>query len=183
VPESFLASPAYLASMVAAHGRLHRFYQEVRAAGLMQPLPPSRFPPEPALPIRASLRHMADYLLRTGEALMGLTGDLISGLAWCGVLSGGSALPPPASSACDLARRLAMPHETVRRHCAQLVRAGWCVRGGRGFSLTPEILGRPELAGFLRDNAANVHRLFAALADRGLVEAWQRLGVPEPPPS
>jgi len=181
VPESFLASPAYLSSVIAAHVRLHRFYQEVRAAGFMEPLPPSRYPPEPTVPVRASLRLIADYLLGAGDSLMALTGDLISGLAWLGVLSGGDALPPPASSAGDLARRLAMPHETVRRHCAQLVADGWCGRAGRGFALTAEILARPAVAGFLRDNATNVHRLFAALAERGVVEAWQRLGVPEVP--
>jgi hypothetical protein len=178
VPESFLASPAYLASVMAAHARVHRFYQEVRAAGLTHPLPPSRFPPEPTVPIRASLRLIADYLLRTGEALMALTGDLICGLAWMGLLSGGEALPPPASSAGALARRLAMPRETVRRHCAELVAGGWCDRAGRGFCVTPEILGRPEVTGFIRDNAVNAHRLFSALAERGLVEAWERLGPP-----
>lgn len=180
VPESFLASPAYLTSVVAAHARLHRFYQDVRAAGLMQSLPPSRYPPEPTIPIRASLRLIADYLLRSGEAVMGMTGDLISGLAFLGLLSGDGG-SSQAVSATVLARRLAMPHETVRRHCAELVAHGWCVRAGRGYAVTPEILARREVAGFIRDNAANVHRLFAALAERGLVEAWERLGPPPAP--
>jgi len=175
VPESFLASPAYLTSVVTAHARLARFYEDVRKAGLLQPLPPSRYPPEPTIPIRASLRLIADYLLRTGEMLMGLTGDLISGLAFLAILSGSG------GSASSVARRLAMPHETVRRHCSELVARGWCVRTGRGYAIPTEVLARRDVAGFIRANATNVQRLFAALAERGLVEAWERLGPPPAP--
>jgi hypothetical protein len=181
VPESFLASPDYLTSVVAAHARLHRFYQEVRAAGLMRPLPASRFPAEPTVPIRASLRLIADYLLRTGDAVMSLTGDLICGLAFLGILSGGESLPAPPSSTSALARRLAVPHETVRRHCAELVANGWCVRAGRGFAVAQETLARDETVAFLRGNAANVHRLFCALAERGVIAAWEQFGTPPAP--
>jgi hypothetical protein len=178
VPESFLASPAYLTSVVAAHARLHRFYQEVGAAGLMEALPASRYPPEATVPIRASLRPLSDYLLRNGENLIAITGDLISGLTFFGMLSAGAALPPPASATAELARRLAMPHETIRRHAAQLVADGWCLRVGHGFAVTEDILRRRELTGFFRDNATNLHRLFATLAERGVIEAWERLGFP-----
>ncbi|MFC3070910.1 helix-turn-helix domain-containing protein [Phenylobacterium soli] len=181
VPESFLASPAYLQSVVVAHLRLHRFYQDVRAAGLMEPLPPSRYPPEPTVPIRASLRLISDYLLRTTELLMGLTGDVISGLALFGLLSAGDTLPPPVSLTAVLARRIGMPHETVRRHLAELANLGWCVRAGRGFTVSEEILARPEMRALFRDNAINLQRLFTALAERGLIEAWERLGLPGQP--
>lgn len=179
VPESFLASPAYLSSVVVAHARLHRFYDEVRAAGLMAPLPPSRYPAESTVPIRASLRLISDYLLRTVEMLMALTGDVITGLALLGLLSGDT-LPPPVSSVAVLARRIGLPHETVRRHLAELARLGWCVRIGRGFAAPEEILRRPAMVALFRDNAVNVHRLFSALAERGVVEAWERLGRPSP---
>jgi DNA-binding Lrp family transcriptional regulator len=180
VPESFLASPAYLTSVVAAHARLRRFYEEVRAAGLMGPLPPSRFAPDPTVPIRASLRLIADYLLRTGDAVVSLTGDLICGLAFLGILSNGEGLPAPPSSTSDLARRLAVPHETVRRHCAELTANGWCVRAGRAFAVAQETLERGEAAAFLRRNAANVDRLFCALAERGVIDAWEQPGAPPP---
>jgi DNA-binding Lrp family transcriptional regulator len=180
VPESFLASPAYLTSVVASHARLHRFYRELRAGGLMEPLPASRYPPEPAVPIRASLRPLSDYLLRTTEKLMALTGDLISGLAFLGLLSAGPRLPAQPSSTAALSRRLAMPHETVRRHAAGLAERGWCLRLPRGFAITDEVLARPEVGALFRDNAANIHRLFAQLAERGVVEAWERLGVAVP---
>lgn len=172
VPESFLASPAYLSSVVAAHARLACFYRDVRDAGLLQPLPPSRYPPEPTIPVRASLRLIADYLLRTGEMVMGLTGDLVSGLAFVAILC------RPGGSASAVARRLGMPHETVRRHCAELVADRWCLRAGRGYAVAPESLARRDVAAFVRTNASNVQRLFAALAERGLIEAWERLGPP-----
>lgn len=178
VPEAFLASAAYLGSAVAAHARLHRFYRELRGAGLMEPLPASRYPPEPTVPVRAALRPLADYLLREAETLMAITGDLISGLALFGMLSSGPALPGPPISTAALARRLAMPHETIRRHAAQLVADGWCRRARRGFAVGEDILARPQLTGFFHDNAVNLHRLFAALAERGVIEAWERLGVP-----
>jgi hypothetical protein len=183
VPESFLASPAYVTSALAAYARLQQFYRDVQAAGLMQPLPRSRFGSEPTAPIRASLRLISEYLLRTGESLMAMTGDLICGLAFLGILSAGETLPPPVSSTCAVARRLAMPHETVRRHCAELVAGGLCARAPRGFSLTPEILAQPDVAAFIRDNAVDVHRLFAALAERGVIEAWDRLGPTGAPQS
>lgn len=178
VPETFLASPAYLGSVVAAHARLYKFYREVGAAGLMEALPPSRYPPEPTVPIRAALRPLADYLLRTTENLMALTGDLIGGLAFLGLASAGDRLPPPHSSTADLARRMAMPHETVRRHLVELADGGWAVRAGRSFAVDAEILDRPGVRALFRDNAVNVQRLFTTLAERGVVEAWERLGVP-----
>ena len=178
VPESFLASPAYLTSVVTAHARLCAFFQEVRALGLMDALPPSRYPPEPTVPIRASLRPLADYLLRIIENLMALTGDVISGLAFLGLVSAGPGLPPPASSVAELARRLAMPHETVRRHLAELVEKGWAIRVGRGYAVSQAMLDRPAVQALFRDNAVNLQRLFTQLAERGIVEAWERLGVP-----
>jgi hypothetical protein len=74
-----------------------------------------------------------------------------------------------------------MPHETVRRHAGDLAQAGWCQRVGRGFQVPEEVLRRPAVAGLFRDNAANVQRLFTTLAERGVVEAWERLGVAAPP--
>jgi DNA-binding IclR family transcriptional regulator len=76
-----------------------------------------------------------------------------------------------------------MPHETVRRHAAELARAGWCQRVGRGFQVPEEVLRQPAVAGLFRVNAADVHRLFTTLAERGVVEAWERLGVAAPPGS
>jgi DNA-binding IclR family transcriptional regulator len=181
VPETFLASPAYLTSVIGAHARLHAFYRQLLAAGLMEALPASRYPPEPSVPIRAALRPLSDYLLRTAENLMALTGDLISGLAFFGLVSAGRRLPPPPSSTATLARRLAMPHETIRRHAGDLARAGWCQRVGRGFQVPEEVLRRPAAAALFRDNAANVQRLFTTLAERGVIEAWERLGPAVPP--
>lgn len=180
VPESFLASPAYLQSVVAAHARLYRFYREVTAAGLMEALPASRYPPEPAVPIRASLRPLSDYLLRNTEQLMTITGDMTSGLALFGLLSAAPQLPAPPSSTAALARRLAMPHETVRRRIGELADAGLVERDGRGVWVPEAVLARPELGALFRDNAANVQRLFTTLAERGVIEAWERLGVHPP---
>lgn len=180
VPETFLASPAYLGSVVAAHGRLYRFYREVEAAGLMEALPPSRYPPEPAVPIRAALRPLSDYLLRNTEHLTAITGELISGLALFGLLSTQDTLPAPACSTAALARRLAMPHETVRRRIGDLAQMGLVARDSGGVWVPEAALAGAELTGLFRDNAADVQRLFTTLAERGVIEAWDRLGVAAP---
>ena len=183
VPESFLASPAYLQSVVAAHLRLHHFYRELAAADLMEALPPSRYPPEPTVPVRASLRPLSDYLLRNTEHLMAVTGELICGLALFGLLSVEDRLPGAPCSTAALARRMAMPHETVRRRVAELVVSGLARRDGRGVWVPEEVLSRPELARLFRDNATDLQRLFTTLAERGVIEAWDRLGVAESPPA
>ena len=177
VPETFLASPAYLGSVVGAHGRLYRFYREVQAAGLMEALPPSRYPPEPAVPIRASLRPLSDYLLRNTAHLMAITGGLISGLALFGLLSAAEELPAAPCSTAALARRLAMPHETVRRRIGDLTDRGLVARDGRGVWISEPVLAGVKMTRLFRDNAADVQRLFTTLAERGVIEAWERLGV------
>lgn len=177
VPETFLADPRYLQSVVTAHERLLRFYFELRSSGLLGRLPPSAYPSEPQVPVRAAARLLSDYLLRASEGTMALAGDVISALVLLGVLDAAleSARPDRGASVAGLARRLRLPAETVRRHAADLIERGRCVRGPGGLQIPAEVLASPPMARFLRENRANVRRLFAGLAERGVVEAWDRL--------
>lgn len=179
VPESFLASPAYLESIAAAHTILVRFYMGLRDGELLDPLPaPNYSEDEP--PVRAAVRLLSDYILRSAEVLMAEMGDLISVLVLLAVMSGDAR---PGSSrgvtVAGMAQRLNVPEETVRRHAQQLVERRYAERVGRRFLIAPEMAGRPAFVAFFRENAVNVQRLFAGLAERGVVEVWDKM---RPPP-
>jgi hypothetical protein len=176
VPQAFLASAAYLDSTRALHERTWAFYRELAEAGLLGELPASRYPVDSGVPVRGAVRLVSDYLLRTAEGFVAHFGDLVSGLVGMAVLcassepTGGRATPMNA-----LAEQLQMPMETVRRHALGLVEAGKCERTRGGLVISEGSLETAPLSDIFRENAAHVQRLFAGLAERGVVEAWERL--------
>lgn len=168
VPAAFLRSDGYIETVLAGHARLRAFYEAARNAGLVDPLPASAFPAGEAEPIRAAARLRADYVLRSAEALTRFTGDIVNGLIYLGLVD--MAGRPTANAA--LARRLGMPEETVRRRVAALAGRGVCVRLPQGVLVSEAMLDAEPALGFFAANAANVQRLFAALAERGVMEGW-----------
>lgn len=177
VPAAFMLSPDYLECARLSHVRLQEFYAELDGRGLLEPLPPAHYD-EDEPPVRGALRLLSDFLLRTAETLVGRTGDVVSGLAVLPLLAAaagadtGRAAAP--SSVAALARRTRLPPETVRRHVAALVAAGLCESGARGVTLAAPGLASPPWRSLLRDHAIAVQRLFAGLAERGVVAAWRR---------
>lgn len=180
VPQQFLASEAYLASVIGAHQRLRDFYEALSSHGLLDPLPAPAYPPEEAL--RGAVRLLSDYILRSAEHLLVLTGDITSAVVLLGVTSHRTDLRPllageaaprrrPISTAA-LAQRLGLPAETVRRRITGLVEEAACVRVTGGFLTPEETFAEPAWDSFFADNATNVQRLFSGLAERGLVAAW-----------
>jgi len=178
VPASFLASPTYLQSVVLGHERLRRFYGELRAAGLVEALPPPAFDTD-SVPVRAAARLLADYLLRASEGLMREAGNVISVLALVALLAaaladqGRAGDAPRAITVRALALQLKLSAETARRHVAELTEEGLCVRTPAGLLIMEEALGRPGLRLLFAENAANVQRLLAGLAERGVIRAWE----------
>lgn len=173
VPEAYLTSPAYLHSVQAAHARLWAFYAQLRLGELLEPLPPSAYH-EHDIPIRGAARLLSDYALRTVEHLMRLTGDIVSGLVLLALLEISLVAPGRGVSLSRLAQRLDIPDETIRRHASELTSRGFCERGANGLTVPELALTTGVIAGLLRDNAANVQRLFAGLAERGVIEAWEQ---------
>lgn len=170
VPEAFLSSSGYLAALRDGHEHLLRFYRGLRSDDLLEDLPPSNYSPSDGIPMRAAARLISDYVLRVADQLMRLAGDLMNALVLLGVVRG-------ASSMASLAQRLQMPHETIRRHAAELVERGQCVRRGRSLLVTEEMLARPAWVSLFRENAMNVQRLFSGLAERGVIDAWRAFGA------
>lgn len=172
-PASFLASPPYLQSVVAGHERLRRFHGELRAAGLVEDLPPSAYPVEAVVPVRAAARLLADYILRVTEGLLREASNVIAMMILIALLEAALSDPPRALSVSGLARNLRLPPETVRRRLANLAEEGLCERVSTGPAVTPAILARPDLQLLFAENAANVQRLLAGLAERGVIAAWE----------
>jgi len=181
VPASFLASPTYLQSVMLGHLRLRRFYEELRSEGLADGLPPPAFDTD-SVPVRAAARLLADYVLRASEGLMREAGNVISVLTLVALLAaaladeGRTGAAPRAMSVRAIAARLQLSAETVRRHTAELMEEGLCVRTAAGLLITEETLSRPGVRLLLADNAGNVQRLLAGLAERGVIQAWEAAG-------
>ena len=195
IPEAFLTSPAYLESVMAAYHRLVGFYAQLIDGQLLDPLPPTNYEVDAGVPLRGAARLIADYLLRSVDGLMRETGDAISAITLLTILVAAlddvpwppqadwalPATPFRSATVAQIARRLGLPAETVRRHVLQLVEAGVCRKTDEGVAPAPDFLARPAIQALTDDHAAAVQRLFAGLAERGVVAAWELAGAGDAP--
>ena len=191
IPEAFLTSPAYLQSVMAAHDRLVGFYGRLLDGGLLDPLPPANYAVDEGVPMRGAARLISDYLLRALDGLLREGGDAISAMTLLAILVAAvedapwppeaewalTAVPFKAITSTRLARRLGLPTETVRRHVLQLIEAGLARRAPGGITVAQDILARPHIQSLAEEHAAAVQRLFAGLAERGVVAAWEQTGA------
>jgi DNA-binding Lrp family transcriptional regulator len=194
IPEAFLTSQAYLACVLAAHDRLVGFYARLLADDLLDPLPAPNYEVDEGVPLRGAARLIADYLLRAVDGLMREAGDVTGVLVLLAILVAaleGAPWPPTEATAArlpfgsitvaDVARRLDLAPETVRRHVLQLVEAGVCRRSATGVTPAQDLLARPAFQAVAEDHAAAVQRLFAGLSERGVVAAWEQAGATAAP--
>lgn len=180
VPAAFLSSPGYVQSVIVGHQRLRAFYLELKAADLLEALPPPAYETD-SIPIRAAARLLADYVLRASEGLSREAGNVISVLTLVALLApaladDGRAPGSRAVSVRGIAIRLKLSAETVRRHAAELTEEGICLRAPSGLVIAEETLSQPGMRLLLAENAANVQRLMAGLAERGVIQAWEAAG-------
>jgi len=188
VPTAVLADPKYYVDAYRMFERLRDFYFQLADLGLLRDLPPRSVElPAGAFPVRAVARLVGAYVLRVVESL-GVMGDLLDGLLVLEIFrSNVEHLGPEAGgepggliadaqrrpiSVSALAARLGHPAETVRRHVAGLMVRGACVRVKGGLIVPTEALMRPNLQEAMAGNAANLHRLFAALSQLGVLKVW-----------
>lgn len=191
IPESFLTSPAYMLSVMAAHDRLLEFYGRMVDGDLLDPLPATAYDIDEGVPLRGAARLIADYLLRAIDGVMRQSGDVVTAITLLAVLVAAlddaswapeadgalAALPLRSTTVAKVSRRLGLPNETVRRHITRLVQAGLCRKTSEGVSLAQDILTRPAIRAMADDHAHAVQRLFAGLAERGVVAAWEQMGA------
>lgn len=182
VSQARIESPAFKALSQARYERLRRFYRDLIEAQALAPIAAeegdARGPETGAPPVRVVNRVLAEYLMRTIEAVTRLVGHPVDGLLLLHIARANlppegqdpAALAPIKSGA--LAVLLALPRETVRRHLQALERADLCRRSRKGVVLAPGLLERPSTAALLKENAANVERMFARLRGLGVLAAW-----------
>lgn len=193
VPSAVLTSPEYLQAGVQAYERVRRFYYELADLALLGELPPRNAGLAPGgFPLRAMARLTSDYVLRVVEAIILPMGDLVDGLIFLEAFRSnvehlplepwgpegldaqamvGDDLRRPVTAS-RLAERLGLPGETVRRHVRRLETLGALERRPGGFIAPAAALGRPELQQAIVGNVANLQRLFAGLAQLGVLHVW-----------
>lgn len=191
IPEAFLTSPSYLQSVMAANNRLVGFYGRLLDGALLDPLPDTHYDIDEGVPLRGAARLISDYLLRGLDGMLREGGDVVSAITLLGLLVTAieeapwppeaewalTTVPFRATPTAELARRLGLPGETVRRHVLQLAEAGLATRTPDGVTVPRDILTRPAIQAIAEEHAAAVQRLFAGLAERGVVAAWEQMGA------
>jgi hypothetical protein len=196
VPNEILTLPSHQTHAVESYGSMRQFYFRLRRLGVAPP--PSGVPFEGPPPIRAVLRLLGDYFLRSIEGLTRNVRDPVRAAILLGILHantehlaqtwrgvGGEtddtipdALRRPVA-ALTLAAQLRLPRETVRRHVEALIADRQCVRTRRGLLVTSKILARPVWTQFASENVAHLNRMFAGLAEVGVLAAWAQTSSAE----
>lgn len=198
LPQAPLNSVFYRMAAGANYELLRTLYFRLRKIGLLSDIVRPNAPPfEPEHPpIRLVIRLSADYILRLVDPLHRYIGDLISGLILLDVFQantehladtqggddgeewteGGfvSDADRRPVSAADIARRLGIAHETVRRRLIRLVAKGSCERSDDGYWISSRILASGLLLDIVLTNQTYMHRLFGALAESGVLSEWER---------
>ncbi|MBL0897851.1 MAG: hypothetical protein IBJ17_04010 [Reyranella sp.] len=111
------------------------------------------------------VRLSSEFFLRSVDLLTRLQGDrLISGLVFMAVWYGHVHEPDSGMVGVrELARRLNLPYETVRRHAAQLVRAGQCIAMREGIAVAPAVLKSRSITDWMRRSFLNTERMLVDL--------------------
>ena len=207
VPARVLASPEYLKSSFQGYERMRAFYYDLKGLGFLAALPPPSVELGAELaPLGAVTRIATDYVLRVVDTIMTTLGDPLEGLILLMVLRcntehfsaeqrGGAGADAEDFVADDLrrparvsevARRLGLPGETVRRHAAALIHRGLCARTAEGLVVPAEALARPAFIALMGENLSNLQRMFGGLSQLGVLQAWDdldpRADAPGPAP-
>lgn len=191
VSHQAMGHPSVLANVLIRHERLRDFYLETRGLGVIPPDPrqhPAQAPAWDAPPLRLTNRLIWEYMLRFADDLGATVGDTTNGLILLAMAeenTGG--LRPEALAAWahdplalarpvrngQLAQRLNLSTETLRRHVIALESRGLCARGRRGLVALAPPYFREALDRMAQDNLINVQRLFARLRQFGVLDGWE----------
>ncbi len=198
IPTAAVVSPFYETVTRAHYDLIRELYVRLRGLGLLDDLPrpdvPGYDPDNP--PFRLVVRLSANYLLRLAEPISLHIGDFVDGVILLAMFrantehlpdsEGGSADGgwSPESFVSDakrhpvraaaLSERLGIPAETVRRRLTRLVSQNRCERTQNGYVITSRVMAREQLVSFVMDNQSHLHRMYAGLADLGVLAWWER---------
>jgi DNA-binding transcriptional regulator YhcF (GntR family) len=124
-------------------------------------IPPTTYP---------VVRISSEFFLRGIDLLTKVQGDkLIPGLIFMVVWHGHMLQPQDDSVPVrEIARRLHLPYETVRRHAMALVRAGQCTSTAGGIAVVPAVVRSRLMVDVLRRIYLNAERMLIDLTRAGL---------------
>lgn len=118
------------------------------------------------------VRISGEFFLRGIDLLTHVQSDkLISGLVFMTIWH--SHMERPAGGAVgvrELARRLNLPYETVRRHATELTRAGQCTSTNEGIAAVPAVLRNRANVEVMRKIYFNAERMLVELTRAGLAK-------------
>lgn len=189
-PQRGLSSPVHNRVLETNYLAVRDLYLRLRRAGGLPP--PSHQPPAPAAPlVRAVARISSDFVLRLTAPLVAISGNLIDGLALMAVFDINTAALPDVdegeqtaagfvpdarrrpATVRSVAERLGLPYEQTRRRLAALEAQGRCTRVEQGFIVPIGSLVRDDLMQAYVKSIASLHRMFAALAELGVLTEWE----------
>lgn len=118
------------------------------------------------------VRISSEFFLRSVDLLTQVQGDrLISGLLFMAIWH--NHMDNPGGGAVgvrELARRLNLPYETVRRYARELVRAGQCTATREGIEVVPAVLKSRANVDVMRRIYLNTERMLVELTRAGLAK-------------
>ncbi len=125
------------------------------------------------------VRISSEFFLRGIDLLTRVQGDkLISGLIFMMVWHSHMREPGRPVGVRELARRLDLPYETVRRHAMELVGAGQCAVTPEGIAVVPAVLRSGSNAEVVRKLYLNAERMLIDLTRAGLAKFQIPPGTP-----
>jgi DNA-binding Lrp family transcriptional regulator len=194
--DEVLGSESHRRALEANYGAVRDLYLRlVRNSCLrLMELPPNAeaFGPGGPPPLRIVWRSSADYFLRMTEMLLPRFANLTQALVILEVVRANTlgmpdairgedglepdAFPPdsyrrPVRTS-EVAARLGLPHETARRNLLDLVADGRVQRVQDGFIVPAAVLARANVVAGWTANFRNLGRMFADLAETGVLARW-----------
>jgi hypothetical protein len=179
VPAAVTGSPFFHMACQIQHAKLLDLHAQLLGAGAVPPtVSAARDWPEP--PVRLAGRFVGAFVLRFRELIAPLLPDVVSSAVFMDMLEAnveplpltldgglGEAFADSArapAGAAQVAQRLGIPDETVRRHLVGLAERGYCVRAERGYIVPGARLASAEFDRLFTENHRNLLRLFVQLA-------------------
>jgi hypothetical protein len=167
VPGTFVRSERHLRLLEAGYGRMLALYEAVGSLAAFRDIGGDlALTPEAAPPLRAAARVASEYVLRLVDIATAMLGDPVDAAIWLEVMrsSAGPVGGRQGVRGAEVARRLGLPSETVRRRLVRLVEVDACQKHADGVTITDERLAAPDVTGLAEKNLIYLRRMFAGVA-------------------
>jgi hypothetical protein len=201
IAENSAFSPLRPEALRAVADRLHDLYRDLRRCGAFTHLQAGHAAAAPNGDSERVLFHLASaYFLRMLETLRPHVRSILDGAVMLAVYEHNSAplaaellAPQPdapvtwpgpdrlrrPARAADVATRLGLPYETIRRHAKMLVQSGALIQQRRGLVVPRSALVHPATQQAMTYSHATLVRTFETCARLGIIATWREPGASE----